>query len=239
MTDNLTDVQRKLLGIACNANRENSLREQYDIVRWAELHLTTVEQRIVHGDLGWDTKKIRTLKDLLQCDTLTIDIVLEKKIHAENAKDFSNLSHDQRSAFLDFFCGLQLSQQYEREFMEWLPEIAYTQNRTVADILLSPVLQEYKNSTALNAPQKIQKIREYLFSCKFPRYAETLDAWKKCAHKTFPNPSKITLTPNPFFEKDKLELRISVATAKEAHDTFGNLAAIPGDIWTQLICPYK
>jgi hypothetical protein len=99
------------------------------------------------------------------------------------------------------------------------------------------------SDTTLNSPQKIEAIRNLLFSEKFPGYNEVLKKWKKLATTTANTvlanepSSKVAFIPNPAFEKNNLELRISIAHAKAAKELFTRLSEIPQDTWSRLIYP--
>jgi hypothetical protein len=161
------------------------------------------------------------------------------RLHPENAAAFDRLDAADREAFLALSSDLQLTLQTEREILEWLPEIAYSRRQTVAAVLGSEEILAVWKSPKLNAPQKIQKIRAHLFSSRFPRYDAAQKQWKRLSQKTFGNMRCLAVTPNPYFEKDKLELRISVSSAREALDVMGKLAAIPQSTWASLIDPTK
>lgn len=137
------------------------------------------------------------------------------------------------------FGQVRLSLQTEREFLEWLPEIAYSARQTVATVLDSPEIRETMNSTVLNAPQKIEKIRAFIFSLRFPWYDAALKQWKQVSHKTFGNMPGVAISPSPYFEKNRVELRITLTGAEQAREIMGKLGVIPLATWSALIDPLK
>ena len=150
---------------------------------------------------------------------------------------FNRLDAGDQEAFLSLSKDLHLSLQTEREFLEWLPEIAYSRRQSVASVLLADEINSAGKSPLLNAPQKIQKIRACIFSMRFPRYDAALRRWKQVVNKTFGESSPVAAIPNLYFEKNRLELRIQISSAKEAHDVFVKLAALPENTWSSLIDP--
>lgn len=161
----------------------------------------------------------------------------DNTVHPENATAFNRLEAVDQAAFLSLANELRLSSQTEREFLEWLPEIAYSRKQSIASLLESDEIKAARNSPVLNAPQKIERIRAYIFSSRFPRYDAALKQWKQLSQKTFGKISGVAVTPNPYFEKNKIELRISISSARGACDVMGKLAAIPEGTWVSLIDP--
>jgi hypothetical protein len=163
--------------------------------------------------------------------------VLDNKLHLENAAAFNRLDAGDQEAFLSLSKDLQLSLQTEREFLEWLPEIAYSRKQSVASVLQAEEINSTRNSPILNAPQKIEKIRACVFSMRFPQYDAALKQWKQVANKAFGDTSNIAVMPNPYFEKNRLELRIRISNADEAEEVMRKLAALPKSTWASLIDP--
>jgi hypothetical protein len=163
----------------------------------------------------------------------------DNKVHPENEAAFNRLDAGDQGAFLVLSEELQLSLHTEREFLEWLPEIAYSRKQTAAMVLESDEIRAARKSPVLNAPQKIEKIRAYIFSLRFPRYDAVLRQWKQLSQRTFGNIPGVVVTPSPYFEKNRLELRISIAKADEACEVMQKLAALPKNTWASLIDPMK
>ena len=140
---------------------------------------------------------------------------------------------------------MKLSQQTQREFLEWLPEIAFSRGIPVSDLLQSKEITAIMNNATLNAPQKIEAVRDLLHSWKFPAYSEALKTWKQTAAATSravlenePS-SRVVFMPSPAFEKNKLEIRISIAHARAAKEVFEGLSKIPQSTWAKLIYPVE
>jgi hypothetical protein len=163
----------------------------------------------------------------------------DNKLHPENAAAFNRLDAADQKAFLALSNELHLSLQTEREFLEWLPEIAYSRKQTIASVLESDEILAARKSPVLNAPQKIERMRAYIFSLRFPMYDAALKQWKQLSQKTFGNMPGVAVVPNPYFEKDRLELRISISKADEACEVMRKLAALPKSTWAALINPME
>ena len=239
----MTNIQAGLLRIALNKDRTLHIRERICFLRWLKTNITGTSADAVADALGFTVQVRHELQPLLSCSDEIIDAVVSGKIHSKLVPEFCLLSSADQSAFLAFFSGLLLSQQTQREMLEWLPELAYAQERTVAELLVGEPVQAIVNNAGLNGPQKIETLRNYLYAQKYPLFSEALKTWKKTAAapvktvlKNEPS-SQIVFVPSPAFEKNRLEIRISVAHAKAAREIFGKLADIPDGTWSELIYP--
>lgn len=236
---NLTKLQITLLRILLNINRPWDLREQERLVVWCSTGLDIKTQMELLNRAGIDSKRMKAISQFVSQNDFVKSAVYSHNVHIENIHSFLLLTEPDQQAYLDFFANLPLSLQYEREFLEWLPEIAYSQQKQVSDIFSSQDLLKIKTDTLLNSPQKIQKIRSILFALRFPHYDELLEEWKNLAHKNFSDTSKIAISPNPFFEKNKLELRLTFTHTEEAMAITQRLSQIPKETWKRLIHPVK
>jgi hypothetical protein len=115
--------------------------------------------------------------------------------------------------------------------------------KSVAFLLNSNEIQTIIYNQTLNAPQKIERLRTLLFSWKFPRYSNALQNWKKIAKETAhmvlgdDKNSRVTFVPNPAFEKNRLEVNISIGHANAAKEIFEKLSEVPQTTWGKLIYP--
>jgi len=187
--------------------------------------------------LGLDDNDLHDFPNIVSCQDDVVAAASRGRIHVRNAADFNLLDERDRSAYLIFFDGLKLSLQIEREFLEWLPETASTRGIEVRDILAFQELSAIKCNTTLNGPQKIQKIRAFLHSLRYPRFDAALKQWNALAQKINPDPSSIHFMPDRFFEKDGLEVRVRVSKPDQAMKTFGSLREVSQEEWSQLIRP--
>jgi len=153
---------------------------------------------------------------------------------SENGID-TNRPNDTAAA--DFLNAHRFTRQTRRELAEWLPEIAYRENKTVDDIINGENILSILRNEKLNAPQKSEKIREELYRMRFPEYSKLRDRWKKSAAAANPAPSKVRFIPSPGFEKKRLEIRLTVESASEARDILASLSQIEPDVWDSLLLP--
>ena len=239
----LTPLQMGLLRIALNKDRAMHLRERICCVRWLNNNIPHNDAEAIADELGFSVQVRHDVQPLLTCSDEIIDAVVSGEIHSKLVPEFCQLPPADQSAFLAFFNGLILSQQMQREMLEWLPELAYAQECTVAELLHKEPIQAIVNNPGLNGPQKIETLRNYIYCQKYPLYSEALKTWKKTSAATIKTvlknepSSQIVFVPTPAFEKNRLEIRISIAHAKAAHEIFGKLADIPQSTWSELMYP--
>ncbi len=222
-----------------NCHRQLSLFEQLSFIGWC---ISFIPQEEFFGScqiVGIDRKKAGLLLSLHGFDAQTKSRVLSNEIHLENAESFHALPESDKTAFTGFFRSMQLSMQMQRDILEWSAEIAFTKSQSISDLLSDITLVEIKNSDNYTVPQKIQKIHELIFSQRFPAFYKTNTEWKHLMRKTLGQTHGVQMTPNPYFEKNKLEIKITLTKGEQAKPVFENLASIPSDTWTALICPIE
>jgi hypothetical protein len=231
-----------LLRIALNRGRSMHLRERLCFFKWllenysGDLRETLLDEA---GFTGFE------LKPLVACGEDIIEAVAQGRINIRNTEDFSLLEKQDRTAFLDMFRDLELSQQTQRELLEWLPEIAFSKNMSVSDLLQSKEMYNILENKTLNAPQKIEAVRDVAYAWKYPAYSEALKNWKHTAAATSRavvdnEPfSQVVFLPSPAFEKNKLDIRISIGHARAAKELFERLSQIPQSAWARLIYPVE
>jgi hypothetical protein len=161
--------------------------------------------------------------------------VTENTHHEDEFRGGMNQQDD--AAIAAFLNAHKFTRQTRRELAEWLPEIACRENTTVDDIINSENIQSILRGEKLNAPQKIEKVRDALYRMRFPEYSKLQDKWKKSAAAANPAPSKVRFIPSPGFEKKRLEVRLTIENADEAREIFRSLSKIEPDVWDVLLFP--
>jgi ParB-like nuclease domain. len=231
-----------LLRIALNEGRTMHLRERLRFYTWLMENYSGGLCETLLDEAGLRGFE---LKPLAACAEDVIDAAGDGLINVRNAEDFSLMEQQDRKAFLELFNGLSLSQQTQREFLEWLSEIAFSRKISVSDLLKSEELSGIMTSKTFNAPQKIEAARDLVYSWKYPLYSGALKIWKQMASTTAravlenePS-SRIDFLPSPAFEKNRLDIRISIGHARAAKEIFERLSQVPQSTWAQLIYPVE
>jgi hypothetical protein len=233
----LSGEQAGLLRILLNRGRTLHIREQFLFCEWLATAAGVTEPDAAVHFLKLPWKQVLDLYGLLYYPRDVVDAVLEEKIHLQNAPDLRTLPEEDRGAFLAFFEEFELSQQTEREFIQWLSEIALIRKHGASEILGGAECEAIRKDTQRNAPQKIQQIRTLLHSARYPEFDAALKRWNLLASEINPDPSAVTFAPDPFFEKDRLEVRVVVSLPGKAVDTFGKLSGICAETWSKLMGP--
>jgi adenylate cyclase class IV len=123
--------------------------------------------------------------------------------------------------------------------MEWLPQVAYSKRCSVNKILGNEKFIKINENRKLNDPQKMAKIRDLVFTMKFPNFMRAKESWKKLEKNTNPDPVRVQFKPSEAFEKNRLEIRITVADPENIKEILDKLHLISGDIWKKLIYPFQ
>lgn len=227
-----------LLRIFSNKDRTVTFNERLGWFKWLRTCFNEKQSCELALQLGFGVKLTREIEQILQCPEDGVDVVASGKVHPELASDFCRFSQDERALFLHTFDGLQLSLQTQREFFEWLPEIAYTSQRNISQLLTDSSINTIITSAVLSAPQKIEKIREHLFTLRYPTFSATKEQWRAITAKVNPAPGVVAFIPDQAFEKDRLEVRLTVTSADQACSITKALAAISAQTWKKLIAPF-
>jgi hypothetical protein len=226
---NGTNGSQRILGL------ENGLKAFFS--QWTEENFPGTDPASVGRILGISFQKAKHLEEIMSAGDQVRAAVLDNRLHPENIPAFNRWNASDQTAYLVFFKDLRLSFQTERQFLEWLPETAFSNKQSIGSILASEEIKRIAGNATLSAPLKIEKIREHLFSLRNPRYDGVHKHWHTLERKTLANMRNVTVTPSLFFEKNRLELRITVTTAGEARQTMEKLAAVPENTWSALIDP--
>jgi hypothetical protein len=232
-----------LIRILLNQKRAMSIRESLCFFRWIKSNCEESGFEETADVLGFGSGRRSELEPLLTCTESVLDAVSEGRIAVRLAPDFCLLDSLDQEAYLDTFRALELSLQTQREFLEWLPEIAFARKTSVRSLMRSSDIRKITTNSMINNPQKIEALRSLLHSWKFPRFDEAQKKWKQLAHATTravlqnePS-SKVVFVPGPAFEMNKLEVRITLNHAPAAKEVFRKLSDIPQTTWAQLIYP--
>ena len=226
-----------LLRIAFNRSRSRPLREKILFLSWLQNNCIKETFEPTAQNAGFSPKDIELMTPILSCDAHIKEALFNGSLDISLVTHFQVLTREDQTCFLKVFKNMKLSLQTQREFLEWLPEIAYNENTTVCEILSETQITTILEDAKLNDPQRIQKIHSYLYEKKFPRLSDARNIWKKQAAALNPDPSCVTFVPNPYFEKNLLEIKISVTNSRGAATIFKKLANVSPGEWQTLIYP--
>jgi hypothetical protein len=226
-----------LLRIHLNKGRPWHIREQVVFVQWLLREDFPVDR--IGAITGISRHVIEHIQHLVSAPPTIIDALADGKLDLQPATAVADLKPADQEAFLRLIASLAWSFQTQKELLEWLPEIAYNQNTTMAAIVDSEEVTSILRDNTLNAPQKIERLRTHFYSVRFPRYSAAKKEWEECAAKVNPDRGAIRFMPSPGFEKNQLEVKVTLRTESDAARLFTRLAEIPREQWKTLICPMQ
>lgn len=226
-----------LLRIALNSTREMTLPEKLIFVRWLKSNTDAEKYQAQLHNLKIAPNERHELELLLDCSGNLIDAVVKGTLDRSVAPEMGHLKDGDIDSILDLFRTVAFSRQMQRELVEWLHEIAFTEHETISGLLASKIFSEIVAETKLNLPQKSAKIHETAHDCRFPLYAKAKKIWRENAGKINPDPASVSFQSSPFFEKRGIEVRIKIKDAENAGLLMKKMASIKAEEWRQLIDP--
>jgi len=227
----MTNVLRMWL----NHDRSSSFQELWLIYWWLQNTFGSAALFQACEALEIDQRDFKLVQTIPQEKADMLELVSQGLLHGANCKLFNLLSQQDQNSYVTYFTGMGLSQQMQRETLEWLPEIAFRNGCSIGDVLQEEELVSLRNSSILSIPQKIQKIRALLFNLRFPSYAVYLKKWETLVNKHFPR--GIQVRSSDAFEKNYLSLQCTITSPQKALEYAQALSDIPRDVWATLIAP--
>jgi hypothetical protein len=226
-----------LLRIKMNIGRNLSFKEKILIISWLKDNTEKNEYLDLAEECGIPGKAIHDFEALISCDQKLLDAVARGILDITAAPLLSQLKDDDSEAILRFFSENAFSRQMQRELIEWIPEMAFRQKCTVYEVIDSEMISRIRDNTKLNGPQKIQKIRDTVFEKRFPNLARAKEVWQNLSRISNPDPGKIVFQSSEAFEKNRLEVKITLTNSSQAATIFNKLLLISPETWDKLIYP--
>ncbi|MBN1760390.1 MAG: hypothetical protein JW863_18825 [Chitinispirillaceae bacterium] len=226
-----------LLRISLNSSRPLRFFEKLLFITWLSEHYDERDFRSACTGLPMENRECFEFVRLASCDKEIIDAVYDGVLELSLGPELQRLEGDDRSAVLSFFRSYPFSRQMQRELLDWLPELAFREHCPIDAILTAPELSAITGDSRLNGPQKIGHLRDSLFNRRFPTLAGAKRQWKEVAGRVNPDPRRVQFKPAEAFEKNLLDMRITISTPEEAHTIFSKLADLDANEWNRLIYP--
>ncbi len=236
----LTLEQQVLLRLTLNKDRPFSAGEKIRWCRWLIHNRPDPDLPSIGARLGINPKEIVPLTQLARLKDERVDQAVCKGLPDLGAlENFLALSDNDRERMIDFLADLKPSVQMQREFFQWLPEIASARQICIAELLSDAQAVEIVEHKNLNAPQKLQKLRDYFYRLRYPTVSAAEDRWKKLSHAIRPPGYNVTLVADPYFEKKRTEIRIQAQNGREITEVLSRLGAVDEKTWDNLIDPFR
>ncbi len=226
-----------MLRILLNRDRLLALREKILFVSWLKDNMADYEYRKYTSELGISDRERFELERLSECPDSILDAVDRGFADSAVASDLKSMSKDDCDACLNLMSKVNLSRQQQRELVEWMPEIAFGEDKTLRALLKESQITEILENESANQPQKAQKIRDTIFKKRFPDLAALKQKWSAMVNKVNPDQARIRFNVPEAFEKNRLEIRIILDEAQKATELITKLGSICKETWEKLIYP--
>lgn len=225
------------LRIQLNKTRNLHLREKVQFVSWMKENCESECYRQSVMELGISDKERFELEKLTTCSDTVINAVCKGIIDLQTASVLDMMNETDLAVCLDLFAKIPFSRQQQRELLEWLPEIAFSSGETVCSVLNDNEINDILRNEKINIPQKAQKIRDCFFQKRFPTIVKVKECWTEHINKINPDPSKVHFSTSEAFEKNRLELKITLIDGQKAVSILKKLSEISKEDWEKLIYP--
>jgi hypothetical protein len=235
--NSLTSCASGFLRITLNISRTLSLSEKVLFVKWLHTHCDESLYMSIVNKPPFTLKESREIERISSITPELLTLIESTALDISVAQDFLAMDTQSRDAIREIFTVLQFSRSTQRELIDWLPEIAYTKKTTLRQLTGSPDISAIINHQTLNAPQKVQKIRDYFYSLRYPMIMSVKEDWHALARKINPLPSRCQFIPSDAFERNRLEIKLTVTKHEEIELLLEKLKNIPSEQWDKLIYP--
>ncbi len=237
MCTELDEKSCTLLRISLNSSRPRTLEEKIATTRWLRENYSAPVYSALCDRVQITPKERHELEVLNEIDSSIIRTIDQGYLDFTLASDIQGLASAERDSIMSLFTSLPLTRQNQREFLQWVPELACRENTTIEEVISQQEVQNCVSNKTLNNPQKVQKLRDYFYHRRFPLYWALERKWKAKVRQINPEPSRVQFIPSPGFEKRKLELKITLHNGEMAKNLFSDLSALNASDWEDVLLP--
>jgi len=144
------------------------------------------------------------------------------------ALELGRHSDDFSSACATMFGHLRLGLNRQRELLGLMTEIAARDDVTPFDLFQMDGIQQVLADTELDRPQKIGRIRDWLYHRRYPRLAAAEEAFRQNCRRLKLG-EHIQLKPPRFFESDRYAIQLHFRTVGELKERVQRLESVCHD----------
>jgi len=226
-----------LLRVTLNRGRTFTTAEKLQTVAALATFRDTSAYREACAIITTDRSEISHLEKCATCSPPVLEAVARGYVDLPLAPVLDQFAPSDLSAVLDLYARFPFSRQTQKEFSDWLPELGFRERCPITEIISSPEVQEIIVHPKLNAPQKIEKLRQNLYERRFPTIIKAKKTWESRAAAINPDTKAVVFKAADAFEKNRLEIKITITSAAQAQELFSKLSTVPPPAWDQLIYP--
>jgi ParB family chromosome partitioning protein len=132
------------------------------------------------------------------------------------------------TACAEIFSELRVGLNRQRELLGLIVEISARDDLPPLDLVRMDVLQNIIGNADLERPQKINRIRDWLYHRRYPRLALAEDAFEE-KRKRLKLGNNIQLKPPRFFESDRYTFSLQFSGIEELQEQLKRIESATGD----------
>jgi hypothetical protein len=157
-----------LLRITLNSNRPLSFREKFLFLKWLKNNFSDENYNYIVARFPFSQKERHEIEQIFDASDNVLYSIENGHVDLNVIPELLLLDRSFQDILLHFFSQLQFSRSFQREFIEWIPEIAFRKSCEIAGVIEAPQIVEILHHKLMNPPQKMQKIKDFLFQERFP-----------------------------------------------------------------------
>lgn len=148
------------------------------------------------------------------------ELFLEERISLKNALKLCMMAGEDRSLLIDLFRHISFTHSQQKQIIELVEDILFRDKCKAADLF------DHLNIEDMHGARREQEqIMASLLQHRYPRYAAREKNWQKQLSE-WQLPPGVKATHFPFFEKEEIQLSITVKDLQQLRNTLSNLKII-------------
>ena len=150
---------------------------------------------------GQNPRVLQLYRDLHTLSREWQTAVNEDFVSLDVADDILKLAEYDRAKIWHLIQSLHLGKNRQREFLSLLKDISRINNSTISQLVDSQPVQTILNDTKQTPSQKSERIKQWLWEKRYPRYAAAKTSFEKKLRQAR-LPGNVHIQSPPFFEGD-------------------------------------
>ncbi len=172
-------------------------------------HQDIVSEYLETLQLRKNISTITELKNILQQDQTIITEIHAGRLQGKMVAELLRLpENSDRIALVQLFRNLGMGYGKQKRFFTFIRDLAFRQNHTISTYLKTPPISEILEHPAMNVPQKIEHLNNYLERQVCPMSSKAEVEFTKQV-RGLHLPSRCTISHSPAFENDGITLSIT------------------------------
>lgn len=157
-------------------------------------------------DLDISPKIARELMAIAQLDDACKALIASEALPRKTARLFLVFTPDEQRTLADFFSAFRLGRNKIRELLVWIDEICRRDEIDLPQLIERAAISDLRADENTPLPQRAGEARDRIRRLRYPTLS-THEARFQELSRSLKLPPYINLTPPPFFEGDRLDMR--------------------------------